>query len=155
MRFVTEDLSPIKDDMQAFIAGHGLRLMKAFVPEDVPSVLFEDEDPDAWKDFVEHAKAAGTPFLTLSEVTLEPEDVATLIGQVRDQDYPNHDPDELEEAQDLTQHVGRIGYLQLSFSSGGVLYLYEIATEWYDRFQELLDTIGDLGQIVIDDRDDE
>jgi hypothetical protein len=150
-----DDLATTKDDMQAFIAGHGLRAMKAFVPEDVPTILFEDDDPDAWKDFVEHAKAANAPFVTLSEVTLEPEDVATLVERVRDQSYPEHGSDELEEANDLTQHVGRIGYLQLSFSSGGVIYLYEAATDWYDRFQELLDTVDDLGQIMIDDHDDE
>jgi hypothetical protein len=149
------DLSTTKDDMVAFIAGHGLNRMAAFVPEDVPTILFEDDDPDAWKDFVEHAKSASVPFLTMSEVVLEPEDVATLIGQVRDQNYPDHSADELEEAQDLTQHVGKIGYIQLSFSSGGVVYLYEAATEWYDRFQELLDTFADLSQIMIDDQDDE
>ena len=150
-----DDLAPIKDDMQAFIAGHGLRAMKAFVPEDVPSVLFEDDDPDGWKDFVEHAKAADAPFMTISDVVLEPEDVATLIGQVRDQNYPDHDADELSEAQDLTQHVGQVGYLQLGFSSGGVVYLFEAATEWYDRFQELLETVSQLGEIMIDDTDDE
>jgi hypothetical protein len=149
------DLTTTKDDMVAFIAGHGLGRMNAFVPEDVPTILFEDEDPDSWKDFVEHAKSANAPFVTMSEVVLEPEDVATLIGQVRDQNYPDHDPEELEEAQDLTQHVGKIGYLQLAFSSGGVIFLYEMATEWYDRFQELLDSVSELGQIMIDDRDDE
>ncbi|MDE1154499.1 MAG: hypothetical protein PW735_02085 [Acidobacteriaceae bacterium] len=150
-----DDLTTIKDDMVAFIAGHGMRSMKAFVPEEVPSVLFEDDDPDGWKDFVEHAKSASVPFITMSEVVLEPEDVATLIGQVRDQNYPDHDMEELEEAQELTRHVGKVGYIQLSFSSGGVLYLYEAATEWYDRFQELLETVTELGQIMLDDNDDE
>ena len=149
------DLSTTKDDMVAFIAGHGLGRMRAFVPEDVPTVLFEDDDPDAWKDFVEHAKSASAPFVTMSEVVLEPEDVATLIGQVRDQNYPDHDPEELEEAQDLTQHVGKIGYLQLGFSTGGVIYLYESATDWYDRFQELLEAVSELGQIMLDDTDEE
>ncbi|MDE1162135.1 MAG: hypothetical protein PW792_09360 [Acidobacteriaceae bacterium] len=152
---LVDDLSTTKDDMVAFIAGHGLRSMKAFVPEDVPSILFEDEDPDSWKDFVEHAKSASVPFLTMSEVVLEPEDVATLIGQVRDQNYPDHDPEELEEARDLTQHVGKIGYIQLGFSTGGVVYLYEAATEWYDRFQELLDSVSEIGRIMLDDQDDD
>ena len=150
-----DDFSPIKDDMIAFIAGHGLRRMTAFVPEDVPSILFDDEDPDGWKTFVEHAKAAAVPFVTMSEVVLEPEDVATLIGQVRDHAYPDHNAQELEEAQDLTQHVGKIGYLQLGFSTGGVIYLYETATDWYDRFQELMDTVSELGRLIVDDTDDE
>jgi len=39
-----DDLTAVKDDMVAFIAGHGLRRMNAFVPEDVPTVLFEEHD---------------------------------------------------------------------------------------------------------------
>lgn len=151
----SDDLTVLKDDMVAFIAGHGMRRMKAYVPEEVPSVVFEDDDADSWKDFVEHAKAANAPFLTMSEVVLEPEDIATLIGQVRDQNYPDHDPTELDEAQDLTQHVGKTGYLQLGFAQGGVVFLYETATDWYDQFQELMETVSELGQIIVDESDDD
>jgi hypothetical protein len=150
-----DDLSTVKDDMVAFIAGHGMRRMNGYVPEEVPTVVFEDEDSDGWKDFVEHAKSANAPFLTMSEVILEPEDVATLIGQVRDQNYPDHDVVELEEAQGLTAHVGKTGYLQLGFAHGGVMFLYETATEWYDTFQELMESISDLGQIIVDDSEDD
>ena len=150
-----DDLSTVKDDMVAFIAGHGMRRMKAYVPEDVPTVIFEDDDVDGWKDFVEDAKAAGAPFVTMSEVILEPEDVATLIGQIRDQSFPDPEAGELEEAQELMQHVGKSGYLQLGFAHGGVVFLYETATEWYDLFQELLETVGHLGGLIVDDHDDE
>ena len=54
-----DNLISLKDDMVAFIAGHGMRRFNGYVTEEVPTVIFEDEDPDAWKDFVEHAKAAG------------------------------------------------------------------------------------------------
>jgi hypothetical protein len=149
-----DDLSVVKDDMVAFIAGHGMRRMNGFVPEDVPTVLFEEEDVDGWKDFVEHAKAANAPFVTMSEVILEPEDVQTLIAQVKVQGAPS-ETGELEEAQELMQHVGKTGYLQLGFAHGGVVYLYETATEWYDLFQELMDSVSGLGQILMDDRDED
>jgi hypothetical protein len=149
-----DDLTAVKDDMVAFIAGHGLRRMNAFVPEDVPTVLFEEHDVDGWKDFVEHAKEAGAPFITMSEVLLEPEDVSTLIKQVRDQSFADSDSD-LDEAQELMQHVGKVGYLQLGFAHGGVIFLYETATEWYDLFQELMDSVSELGHILMDDHDDE
>jgi ABC-type sugar transport system substrate-binding protein len=150
-----DDLTAVKDDMVAFIAGHGLRRMNGFVPEDVPTVLFEEVDVDGWKDFVEHAKAAGAPFVTMSDVLLEPEDVSTLIAQVRDQNFPDSESTELEEAQSLLQHVGKTGYLQLGFAHGGVIFLYETATEWYDLFQELMESVSELGQIIVDDRDDD
>jgi hypothetical protein len=150
-----DDLTAVKDDMVAFIAGHGMRRMNSFVPEDVPTVLFEEDDVVGWKDFVEHAKAAAAPFITMSDVILEPEDVATLIAQVKDQSYPDGDSRELSEAQGLLQHVGKTGYIQLGFANGGVIFLYETATEWYDLFQELMESVAELGQIIVDDRDDE
>lgn len=154
-RMAFDDLSTLKDDMVAFIAGHGLRRMNAFVPEDVPSVAVEDEDVDSWKDFVEHAKAADVPFITMSSVLLEPEDVAALIAQLRESSFPDPDATELEQAQALQRHVGKTGYLQLGFAQGGIMFLFETATEWYDGFQDLLDTVQELGGITIDDHDDE
>jgi hypothetical protein len=148
-----DDLTTVKDDMIAFIAGHGMRRMNSFVPEDVPTVLFEEEDVDGWKDFVEHAKAAGAPFVTMSDVLMEPEDVSTLIAQVREQNFG--DTGELEEAQALMQHVGKTGYLQLGFAYGGVVFLYETATEWYDLFQELMESVSELGHLIVDEGDDE
>ncbi len=150
-----DDLTTVKDDMVAFIAGHGLRRMNCFVTEDVPTVLFEEDDVDGWKDFVEHAKAAGAPFLTMSDVILEPEDVAALISQIREQNFPDPSGGELDEAQGLMQHVGKTGYLQLGFASGGVIFLYETATEWYDVFQEMMESISELGHIIVDDHDED
>ena len=150
-----DDLTTVKDDMVAFIAGHGMRRMNGYVPEDVPTVIFEDDDVDGWKDFVEDAKAASAPFMTMSEVILEPEDVATLIAQLGDQNFPGHDAAELDEAQELMNHVGKTGYIQLGFAHGGVIFLYETATEWYDQFQELMDSVSELGHIIMDDHDEE
>jgi hypothetical protein len=90
----------------------------------------------------------------MSEVLLEPEDVSTLIKQVREQSFPDADSSEMEAAQELMQHVGKVGYLQLGFAQGGVIFLYETATEWYDLFQELMDQISELG-ILMDDHEDE
>ena len=55
-----QDLHSLKDDMIAFIEGHGMRRFAAYVSEEVPTVPWSvDEDhPDAWKDFVELARAS-------------------------------------------------------------------------------------------------
>jgi hypothetical protein len=150
-----DNLISLKDDMVAFIAGHGMRTMNGYVSDEVPSVMFEEENPDSWKDFVELAKASGAPFLTMSEAVLEKSDLATLIEEIRDQMFPDDESPEVEDAEKLLRHVGKIGYLQLGFPCQGVMFLCEVATEWYDRFQDLVETVGDLGSIVVDDRDNE
>jgi hypothetical protein len=150
-----DNLISLKDDMVAFIAGHGLRRMNGYVSDEVPSVIFEEENPDGWKDFVELAKASGAPFLTMSEAVLEKPDIATLIEEIRDQMFPDDESPEVEDAEKLLRHVGKIGYLQLGFPCQGVMFLFEVATDWYDRFQDLMETVGDLGSIVVDDRDND
>lgn len=150
-----DDLLSLKDDMVAFIAGNGLRRFNAYVPEDVPSVMFEEENSDGWKDFVEHAKASGALFVTMSEVTLEKSDLETLIEQMRTRNFPDEDWPELDEAHQLIQHVGKTGYLQLGFAHQGVLFLYETATAWYDRYQQCVEALTGLGGLMVDDSDDE
>ena len=150
-----DNLISLKDDMVAFIAGHGLRRFNGYITDEVPTVVFEDEEPDSWKDFVEHAKASGASFVTMSEVTLEKSDVAILLEQLRDQTYPDSDAIEIDDAETLVKHVGKIGYLQLGFAHQGVMFLFETSTEWYEQFQELIETVTDLGGIVVDDHDED
>ena len=149
-----DNLLSLKDDMVAFIAGHGMRRMPGYVTEEVPTVLFEEDDADSWKDFVEHAKAAGAPFLTMSEVVLEKTDIAVLLEQLREHTFADDEEIDLDDAEALIKHVGKAGYLQLGFPYQGVMFLFEISTEWYDRFQDLMDAATNLGGLVMDDRDD-
>lgn len=148
-----DNLISLKDDMVAFIAGHGMRRLPAFINEDVPVVFFEEENPDSWKDFVEHAKASGAPFVTMSEVVLEKADVAILLDQLRDDAFPDENSEELDDAEYLVNHVGKIGYLQLGFAYQGVMFIFEVATDWYDSFQSLMETVSDFGGIVVDNRE--
>ena len=139
--------------MVAFISGLGMRRLPAYVTEEVPTVLFEEDNVDGWKDFVEHAKAAGAPFVTMSEVVLEKSDVEILIEQLRDQDFPLRAELDIDDAEALIRHVGKAGYLQLGFAHQGVMFLFETSTDWYDRFQDLMETATDFSGLVMDDRD--
>jgi len=148
-----DNLISLKDDMVAFIAGHGMRRLPAYIGDEVPTVVFEDEGPDAWKDFVEHAKAAGAPFVVMNEVVLKKADLALVMEHLHEEDLPPAIAEELEDAQYLVNHVGKIGYLQLGFAHQGVMFTFEVATDWYDNFQNLLDTVTDMHSLMLDDFD--
>ena len=78
----SDNLLSLKDDMVAFIEGHGLHRLPGYVTEDIPSIVWEGQgNPDAWKDFVEMAKHVGAPFVTFSEMTLEREELDALIEE--------------------------------------------------------------------------
>jgi hypothetical protein len=115
------------------------------VDEAVPSVLWEDDkNTDRWKDLVETAKAASAPFLTMSDVTLDAEEVDLLLEKLHEQNFPDEDAPEFEEAQYLRDHVGKVGFIQLGFVHQGVAFLHETATEWYERYEQLLEAIDEF-----------
>ena len=149
-----DNLLSLKDDMIAFIAGLGLRRMPGYVTEEVPTVLFEEDNPDGWKDFVEHAKAANAAFITMSEVILEKSDISILLEQLQHHTSQDDGDLDIDDAEALLKHVGKAGYLQLGFAHQGIMFLFEVSTDWYDRFQDLMEAATDIGGMVVDDRDE-
>src|SRR5580658_1357832 len=148
----TDNLLPLKDDMVAFIEGHGLSRLPGYVTEDIPSIRWEDRgNPDSWKDFVEMAKRVGAPFVTFSEMALESEELDTLIEDAGEMNFPDDEATELVEAQWLRKYSGMLGYIHLGFVYQGLVFLHETTTEWYERFQSLLEDIESFQDIVIDD----
>ena len=147
-----DNLLALKDDMVAFIEGHGLHRLPGYVTEDIPSVVWEGQnDPDAWKDFVEMAKHVGAPFITFSEMALEREELEALIEEAGEMNFPDEESTELVEAQWLRKYAGMVGYIQLGFIYQGIAFLHETTTEWYERFQSLLEDLESFHDIVIDD----
>lgn len=148
----TDNLLSLKDDMVAFIEGHGLQRLPGYVTEDIPSVLWEGRgNPDAWKDFVEMAKHVGAPFVTFSEMTMEREELDALIEEAGEMNFPDEEAAELAEAKWLRKYSGMLGYIQLGFVYQGLVFLHETTTEWYERFQTLLEDLEAFQDIVIDD----
>jgi ABC-type sugar transport system substrate-binding protein len=148
----TDNLLALKDDMVAFIEGHGIKRLPGYITEDIPSVVWEDHgNPDAWKDFVEMAKHAGAPFVTFSEMLLEPEELDDLVEEAGEMNFPDEESTELVEARWLQKYSGKLGYIQLGFVYQGVAFLHETTTEWYERFQSLVEDLEDFRDIVIDD----
>ncbi|HWZ43276.1 MAG TPA: hypothetical protein VNW97_07350 [Candidatus Saccharimonadales bacterium] len=153
-----KDLHSLKDDMVAFIEGHGLRRFQGLIKEDMPCVQWatSEDHPDAWKDFVELAKASGVTFVTMSDSSLDAEDVDFLVERLEDLSYV---PDEdLEEARWLRNFVGKVGHVQIGFASSGVMFVYQVSTEWYESYERLEGIAEDFGDgidILDSDREDD
>src|SRR5229473_2593737 len=91
-----DDLTTVKDDMVAFIEGHGMRRFHGYVDYDeVQCVMWEmGGNPDGW-----------------------------------------------------------VGFLQLGWAYQGSMFLCEVSTEWYDRYQHLLEVSDEFGGLTLDEPD--
>ena len=61
--------------------------------------------------------------------------------------------EDLEEARWLRTYIGKTGFVQLGFAHQGVMLVYEASTEWYDRYQRMLELAEDFGGMPIDEPD--
>lgn len=150
-----QDLHNLKDDMVAFIEGHGLKRFHGGVKDEVPNVVWspEDEQGDGWKDFVELAKASGVHFVTMAFRSVDGEDIDFLLERLEDVSYMTEE--DMEEARWLRNFVGKIGRVQLGFPCQGVMFLYEVSTEWYENFERLESAADEFDGILIDDTNPE
>ena len=150
---MAEDLSSLKDDMTAFILGHGLSRFQGYVTEDVHSVMWDPRDnPESWKDFVELAKHSGAAFLSMDEEVLQRDELDYLMQRLQHATYPSDE--DLDEARSLASatSAGQVSS-SLAGRTRAIMFLYEVSTEWYERYQHLLDLVEDFGGVVIDDID--
>ncbi|MBO0912513.1 MAG: hypothetical protein J2P13_12040 [Acidobacteria bacterium] len=151
MSNLPDNLRTLKDDMVAFIEGHGMRRFPGYVdPEEVQTVLWKaDEDAaEGWKDFVELAKAAGSPFLTMDSWALEKEELDSMIERLSNAEFSTDE--DLEEARWLRTYMGKTGFVQLGFAFQGVMMVWEASTDWYDHYERLMEVSEDFGGIAID-----
>ena len=86
-----DDLSGLKDDMIAFIEGHGMRRFHGYVDHDeVQSIVWKGgENPESWKDFVELAKAACAPFLTMDSWSLRRQELDEMLERLANAEFTN------------------------------------------------------------------
>jgi hypothetical protein len=89
--------------------------------------------------------------VTFSDMSLEREELDALIEEAGQMNFPDEEANELVEAQWLRKYAGMVGYIQLGFVYQGLVFLHESSTEWYERFQALLEDIESFQDIVIDD----
>jgi hypothetical protein len=132
---IPDDLTTVKDDMIAFIEGHGMRRFHGFVDyEEVQCVMWETGDnPDGWKDFVERTE--------LDE----------MVQRLTNSEFT--ESDDVEDARWLRAHLGKVGFLQLGWAYQGSMFLCEVSTEWYERYQHLLEVSDEFGGLTMDEPD--
>ncbi len=148
-----DNLSTLKDDMIAFIEGHGMRRFQGYVDhEEVQTVMWKvNGNPESWKDFVELAKLASAPFVTMDSWELKKEDLDDLLERLSSAEFTGDE--EVEEARWLRTYLGKTGFVQIGFAFQGVMMVFESSTDWYDRYQRLVELAEDFGGIPIDEPD--
>jgi hypothetical protein len=154
----TLDLAPLKDDMIAFIEGHGIRRFPAELPDHLSRIWWGGPDgPDSWKDFVEMAKSMGAPVLLMDDDQLGPDDVEMLVDGL--QEFSNSgddaDRDDIDAARRLRKYTGMVGHIELAIAYQGFLFVHETTTQWYREYRYMAETLESMQEMLEEDSEEE
>lgn len=158
-----DNLAVLKDDMVAFIEGHGMRHFPATISKDMPRVWWDEplsdrnaaepvhaSSKESWKDFVEMAKTAGAYMVGIAEERLDRAALEMLSEGLREFADSESLAGEAEKLDELFRQVGKIGHIELAFAHQGVLFAHDTATDWYREYRDMIDTIDALQSFIED-----
>jgi hypothetical protein len=160
----SDNLATLKDDMIAFIEGHGMRHFPALIPEDTPRVWWNDPDAGAaaaestkesWKDFVEMAKTAGAPLVCIGEDSVDRTTLDLLSNEMEEMASSDAVGLERDRLNRLFLEIGKVGHIELAFAHQGILFVHETQTEWYREYRAMVNTVDSLQELIEDALDED
>ncbi len=159
----SENLATLKDDMIAFIEGHGMRHFPALIPDDTPRVWWNEPHAgdapaesakESWKDFVEMAKAAGSPLVCIGEDSVDRTTLDLLSNEL--EEMSSNEPTVLDrdKLNRIFLEIGKVGHIELAFPHQGILFVHETQTEWYRDYRAMVNTVDSLQELIEDALDE-
>ncbi len=140
------NLDKIKDEIQAHLAAEGVAVFYGNPPqlESVPVVTWDTSRHPDYREFIQAAKAAGVRLIVSHVETLERAAIEDTLERIGEAELERESRRALEiRVRDLRPYEGFTGALELSFSLDHRVYLFELRTDWYDEFLDILDQLDE------------
>lgn len=117
----------------------------------VPVVYWDcDQYPD-YHQFVQSAQAVGAKMLVFHQREFYSEQVDDALERLNTCHLPSQESRSYEERlNEMRIHEGSVCAIELSFDREGRVYLFDLRTEWFEEFSDMLDEI----QVLAADSDD-
>ena len=134
-----------------FLVFHGLSRSIAEKPEiDWDTAHYPD-----YKAFAGIAKDLGVRLIVMHHRQFDSDIVDRALEEVQESGYEYGDQRQIEtRLRELAMYDGFTCVVELSFDHEGVMYVFELRTEWYEELSDILDQL-DMTPDDEDDDDDE
>jgi len=147
------NLDILKPEIELYLEEAGLAIFYGYSRslETAPAVYWDcDQYPD-YRLFVQSARAAGAKLMVYHQRELFSEQIDEAIEKLHSCELPVQDSRNFEERLNhFRSYEGSVCAIELSFDHEGRVYLFDLRTEWFDEFAEILDEI----ELLVPDPDD-
>ncbi|HTC33491.1 MAG TPA: hypothetical protein VK724_08970 [Bryobacteraceae bacterium] len=108
----------------------------------VPVVYWDCEQYPDYRLFVQSAHTAGAKIVVFHQREFFSEQVDDALERLHACELPSQESRSFEERlSDLRAHEGSVCAIELSFDHEGRVFLFDLRTDWYDEFSDMLDEI--------------
>jgi hypothetical protein len=150
-----QNLDTLKTEIPAEIVRRKLVVFPAFsrAMEQTAMVYWDTEKHPDYREFLGVAEQAGAKLVVFHDRQFSAEMVEDAIERLEECQMPRDEQRALDRRlRELRVYDGFTCGIELSFTSDGAVYLFELQTEWYDELHEMLD---DIDAYASDDDEDE
>ncbi len=147
------NLDILKPEIELYLEETGLAVFYGYSRSlESGAAVYWDCDlyPD-YRLFVQSARAAGARLIVFHQRQFYSELIDEAIEKLHACELPSQDSRHFEERlTDLRAYEGSVCAIELSFDHAGRVFLFDLRTEWFDEFSEMLEEI----QLLVPDPDE-
>jgi hypothetical protein len=147
------NLDILKPEIELYLEETGLAVFYGYARplETAPAVYWDCEQYPDYRLFIQSARAAGARLIVFHQREFFSELVDDAIEKLHACELPSQESRQIEERlNDMRGYEGSVCAIELSFDHEGRVFLFDLRTEWFDDFSEMLDEI----QLLVPDPDD-
>lgn len=152
------NLDTLKEEIERYLEEQGFSTFRGFprMLDSLPLVYWDcDRYPD-YKAFLDTAKAVGARLVVYHQHEFNAEQLDNALDRLEECELPRDDYRVMERRlKELRMYQGFTCALELSFDYEGRIYVFDLRTEWYEEFSDMLDDIHMLGAGSDEEDEDE
>jgi hypothetical protein len=147
------NLDILKPEIELYLEEAGLAVFYGYTRplESAPAVYWDCEQYPDYRLFVQCARSAGAKLIVFHQREFFTEHIDEALEKLHACELPPQESRRFEEQlNDLRAYEGSVSAIELSFDHEGRVYLFDLRTEWFDEFAELIEDI----QLLVPDPTD-
>ena len=141
------NLETLKSEILAYLESTDFAIFRSVAGglEDLKLISWDTERWPDYRAFLEAARKAGEKMILFASREIEEEEIDEALEELADTEFTRDERRELEKRiQAAQRHRGETCALELAFTHGSHIYVYEARPDWYDDFLDACEEISSI-----------
>ncbi|HEX4167222.1 MAG TPA: hypothetical protein VHZ55_17290 [Bryobacteraceae bacterium] len=143
-----QDLEKLRSEIESHLQQSGMAVFYgAQLPlEELMQVSWDTERHADFREYLQTAQAAGVKLIVFNQQAFSLDQIDAALDQLEECEFTREEKRQYESRlRQLQSYEGFTSALKLSFCLEGRIYLFEVHTDWYEVFTDIL---GELDAAV-------